>query len=153
MPDAEFDRAVEQAAAQRELARNTQDVFDAGVRDYQDFRDSLNIMAAVGATSDEFAADLVAVDKANAHKIIHELAQNPELSKRLAAMSYRQRVAELTKMSLTLRPAVGGKQIVRAGTSAAPAGGSAGTDDTDLSDSVSDDEWSARFDKRYGGRK
>ena len=149
----EFDRAVEQAATQREFAKSTQDIFDAGIKDYQDFQESLNIMTAVGATSDEFAADLVAVDKANAHKIIHELAQTPEVSKRLAAMSSRQRVAELTKMSLKMQEGAGkggARQVSRAAAPLRALEGSAGTDDNDLGDNVSDDVWSARFDKKYG---
>jgi hypothetical protein len=149
----EFDRAVEVAATQREFAKSTQDIFDAGIKDFQDFQESLNIMTAVGATSDEFAADLVAVDKANAHKIIHELAQTPELSKRLAAMSSRQRVAELTKMSLKMQEDTGKggtRQVSRAAAPLRALEGSAGSDTNDLGDNVPDDVWSARFDKKYG---
>ena len=149
----EFDRAVEAAAQQREFARSTQDVFDAGIKDFEDFQESLNIMTAVGATSDDFAADLVAVDKANAHKIIHELAQTPELSKRLVAMSSRQRVAELTKMSMKLSETAaktGVRQVSRAAAPLRALEGSAGTDENDFSDNVPDDVWSSRFDKKFG---
>jgi hypothetical protein len=153
----EFNRAVEQAAAQRELAKAAQDVCDAGVKDYEDFQESLNIMAAIGVTSVDFAADLVAVDKANAHKIIHQLAQTPELSKRFAAMSSRQRVAELTKMSLKMTEGSGGgKQVLRkdrVGAGPEALEGSAGTDTNDLGDNVPNDVWSARFDKKFGGYK
>ena len=149
----EFDRAVETAAQQREFARSTQDVFDAGIKDFEDFQESLNIMTAVGATSDEFAADLVAVDKTNAHKIIHELAQTPELSKRLVAMSSRQRVAELTKMSMKLSEPgakAGVRQVSRAAAPLRALEGSAGTDENDFGDNVPDDVWSSRFDKKFG---
>ncbi len=151
----EFDRAVREEAAQREFAKATQDIFDAGLAAYSDdFNDALKVTNGLGVTSDnEFVADLVAVDKPNAHKIINELSQTPEVAKRLLAMSSRQRVAELTKMSLKMQEGAGKgstRQVSRAAAPLRALEGSAGTDDNDLGDNVPDDVWSARFDKKYG---
>jgi hypothetical protein len=90
------------------LYRDTADVRNAGDRAFQDFDASLRVVSSVvGNTFDDFCADLIAVDKANAHVILDKLAKDPEQAVRLAGMDTRRRTAELTRMSMTAQaPAV-----------------------------------------------
>lgn len=83
------------------LYRDTADVRRVGDGAFPDFNDSLRVLSAVGALSDDFCADLFAVDKANAHVILDKLAKDPEHAARLAGMDTRRRTAELTRMSMT----------------------------------------------------
>lgn len=147
----EFTRAVKAEAAQQKFMEDSQSILDAGLKDFPDFQESVNVMAAVGATSDDFVADLLAADRGSAHKIIHELAQTPERAKRLAAMTSRQRIAELVRMTTVAPdPKGGGKQVSRAAKPLSPIEGDAGGGDADLGDNVSDAAWSERFDKKFG---
>lgn len=67
------------------------------------FTDTLRILEAVGATSnDEFVADVLAVDKANGHVILDRLAKDPERAVELAGMDSRRRVMELTRMAASI---------------------------------------------------
>jgi hypothetical protein len=99
----EPDRQAEirrEAAAQR-LAEDSMDVRNRGIAEYgASFVESLGILSAVGAVTDDFVSDVLAVDKANAHKIFDQIAKDPERAATLAAMSSRQRIAEITRMSV-----------------------------------------------------
>jgi hypothetical protein len=64
------------------------------------FGDTIRILQSVGATTDDFISDAMAVDKANAHSLLHTIAQDPERALALANMNSRQRIAELTRMTV-----------------------------------------------------
>lgn len=100
-PTKDFNTAVKEEADRLRFADETVIIRDAGRSEFKDFNDALRVLTAVNATNDEFIMDVMAVDKANAHKILHKLAQNPERASQLVDMTSRQRIAELTRMSMT----------------------------------------------------
>jgi hypothetical protein len=83
------------------LAEESTTIRDAGYREFgQSFGQNLAVLNAAGAVSDDMVLDLIAVDKANAHKILAALAQDPERATALATMDSRRRTAELTRISM-----------------------------------------------------
>ena len=97
----DFETAVEARAAQKLLLKDSTDVRLAGQKEFTDFNDSLAILTAVGATSDEFVGDVIDTDKDTAHKLFDFLAKNPERAAQLVNMPSRRRVAELTRISMS----------------------------------------------------
>lgn len=104
----DFETAVEARAAAKLLLKDSTDVRLAGQKEFADFGDSLAILSAVGATSDEFVGDVIDTDKDTAHKMFDFLAKNPERAAQLVNMPSRRRVAELTRISMSelAKPAV-----------------------------------------------
>jgi hypothetical protein len=97
----DFQSAVQREAARLRLADDSTAIRDAGYREFgQQFGQSLAVLNAAGAVSDEIVLDLIAVDKPNAHKILASLAQDPERATALAGMDSRRRTAELTRISM-----------------------------------------------------
>jgi hypothetical protein len=123
-------------------------IFQAGTSEFKDFPDAVETLNKANVMQDDFLMDVLAADRANAHKVIHELAQNPEKAIQLARMPSRQRLAELVRMTTAAKPAP-----KRETAAPPPIKGKveavASLDEGDLSDTISDDEWSARFDKKY----
>jgi hypothetical protein len=64
------------------------------------FDEMANILGAVGCVNDEFIADVLAVDRPNAHKTLAALAAEPETAARLASLDSRSRIAELTRITM-----------------------------------------------------
>jgi hypothetical protein len=96
----EWQTAVQREAARLRLQDDSTAIRDAGFKDYgQSFGQSLAILNAAGAVSDDIVLDLIAVDKANAHKILATLADDPDRAAALSSMDSRRRVAELTRIS------------------------------------------------------
>jgi hypothetical protein len=96
----EFQAAVKAQAAHDRFVEDTVGVRNAGMSAFPDFAQSLDILAAVGATTnDDFVADLLAVDKAGAHILVDKLAKDPEKAASLVGMDSRRRIAELTRMA------------------------------------------------------
>ena len=96
----DFNTAVQREAQRQRLAEDSSAVRDAGLREFGgDFGQSLSILTAIGATNDEMVLDLLAVDKPNAHKILANLAKDPEKAASLVGMDSRRRIAELTRMA------------------------------------------------------
>src|SRR6185312_11344868 len=84
------------------------------------FQGALTILNAANVVNnDEFVADLIAVDRANAHVMLERLAKEPERAAALASLSSRQRIAELTRMSL--QPPAKDEKPAPPGVSKAPA--------------------------------
>lgn len=97
----DFQTAVQREAARLRLAEDSTAIRDAGYREFgQQFGQNLAVLNAAGAVSDDIVMDLIAVDKANAHKILAALAEDPERATALAAMDSRRRTAELTRISM-----------------------------------------------------
>lgn len=92
---------AEALAAQKVLYRESREVRFAGIREYPDFSDSLKVLTSVGATGDEFVQDLIDTDKANAHKLIDFLAKDPDRALELVNMPSKQRIAQLTRISMS----------------------------------------------------
>ena len=100
-PETDRQAEINRAASAQRLAEDSMEVRNRGISEYgASFVESLGILQAVGAVTDDFVADVLAVDKSNAHKIFDQIAKDPERAATLAAMSSRQRIAELTRMSV-----------------------------------------------------
>jgi len=97
----DFDARVRAEASRQRFLEDTVDVRNRGLEKFGTaFNDTLGILNAAGATSDDFVGDVLAVDKANAHALLTVIAEDPEKAVALAAMNSRQRIAELTRMSI-----------------------------------------------------
>lgn len=95
----DFQAAVKAQAAKDRLYEDTAMVRSAGESEFKDFNETLGILNAIGATNDDFVSDLLAVDKAGAHKILDRLAKDPEKAASLVGMDSRRRIVELTRMA------------------------------------------------------
>jgi hypothetical protein len=153
--------AIERRA--REIAEQTRNqekissVIAAGVSKYDDWDDRMATLNAAGAASAAFALDVYTADPANAHEILHALADDPTKASRLARLDPRTRMVELLKMS----PAI--KAAPNAASSTAPAlprnvsrapapppaidPGATQTVDWRTDKNISDSEWSKRWDE------
>lgn len=97
----DIDRLVDQRADQKRFFEDTSAVKNAGLQKFgASFENTLNILTAIGATTNDVVADILAVDKANAHVLLDKLGQDPERAAALVGMNSRTRIAELTRMSL-----------------------------------------------------
>lgn len=99
--DVDIDRLVDQRADAKRFAEDTIFVKNAGLQKFgAGFDNTLNILTAIGATNNDVVADILAVDKANAHVLLDKLAQDPEKAAALVSMNSRTRIAELTRMTM-----------------------------------------------------
>ena len=100
-------QTAEQAAHQIIMKERRNDIIRAGYATFggAKFDEIGNTLAAVGATTDDFVQDVLAVDAANAHKLFADLAADPQQANRLAGLPSRQRIAELVKMNLKAQTA------------------------------------------------
>ena len=111
----DFQTAVKAQAAHDRLVEESTAVRDAGMAEFSDFGNSLDILSperGIGLTTDEFVAELLAVDKSVSHKILDKLAKDPEKAASMASMDSRRRIVELTRMADALK--VEPKPIVEA---------------------------------------
>ena len=94
--------AIRQEAQTQRFYEDTLEVRRRGEAEFgPKFGEALNILGALGATTDDFIADVLAIDKSNAHALLDKLAKDPERAASLTSMTSRQRIAELTRMSIT----------------------------------------------------
>ncbi len=84
-------------------------VISAGVAKFPDWEQRAATLGAAGAATLDFVLDVVSVDPANAHEILHQLADDPERAAHLAKMDPRTRTIELVKMSLAAQGAAAPK--------------------------------------------
>lgn len=105
----EFETAVQAEAARRDVMRQCDTVAGAGFAKFPDWAEKTNILGALNAATPDFVMDVVAVDPANAHKLLYDLANDPERAARLVAMNPRSRTVELTRMSMATAPAADAK--------------------------------------------
>ncbi len=157
LPPEDFNASVRAEAQRMRLSEDSTAVRDAGLKEFgAEFGQSLGILTAVGATSDDMVLDLIAVDKANAHKILASLAKDPEKAASLVGMDSRRRIAELTRMadaitaptSSTPAPKPGAtppKQVSRAPNPAPPVDPSASKTVDWRTDDASDEEFDRGF--------
>jgi hypothetical protein len=93
---------IDQAANAKLMAQARQQIIKDGYSTFTapKFDEIANILGAVGCVNDEFVADVLAVDRPNAHKTLALLAAEPETAARLASMDSRSRIAELTRITM-----------------------------------------------------
>lgn len=91
-----------QLAEERIAADKISSVVNAGLAKFGDWDEKAQMLAAVGAASPAFVLDVVTIDPANAHEILHALADDPQKAARLAKMDARSRTVELVRMSMAL---------------------------------------------------
>lgn len=160
----ELDKLIDARAEEKRFFAETTAVKNAGLQTYgQQFENDLNILTAVGATSNDMVADILAVDRANAHVTLNKLANDPEKAAILAKMDSRTRIAELTRMTMAqsqpvatapAKPAVPPKTVSKAPPPPPPVEPTTGTQvDWKTDKNVSDAEWSRKWDEEYGKRR
>jgi hypothetical protein len=101
-PDAIDAALIDQAANQKLMTQARQQIIKDGYAAFTGpkFDEMANILGAVGCVNDEFIADVLAVDRPNAHKTLAALAAEPETAARLASLDSRSRIAELTRITM-----------------------------------------------------
>jgi hypothetical protein len=98
--EAEVDRRAEYKL----FVRDVNDIRAKGVDQFgAQFGETIRALAAVGADDDAFVSQVMAVDKANAHVLLNELAQDLERTVNLVGMDPTRRIAELTRMSMATK--------------------------------------------------
>ncbi len=154
-----FTQAEIRAEAERlRFHEDTVAVRDAGLGQFgQSFNETLSVLNAVGATNDDFVSDVLAVDKAGAHVLLDRLAKDPEKAVALAGMTSRQRIAELTRMSVAKtesepKPTVPAKAVSKAPPPAPKIEPSAAKARDGYADDASDDEFTRQFNERMKAR-
>jgi hypothetical protein len=88
-------------AARQRFLEDINDTVAKGLSQFghDSFTGTVNTLTAIGA-NDEFLADVLAVDKANAHQLFQKIAAEPERAATLARMPSRQRIAEIARMTV-----------------------------------------------------
>ncbi len=66
----------------------------------QQFSETINALAAVGADTDAFVSQVIAVDPQNAHALLQTIGQDLERAVSLVGMEPNRRIAELTRMAM-----------------------------------------------------
>ncbi len=157
----DFETAVQREAAQRMMAQSRTDIINQGYATFGKarFDDTANILAAVGAVGDDFLSDVLAIDRANAHKTLAAIASDPENASRLAQMDSRTRIAELARMTFAAQPAAAEPKPAPAPKQAskapapAPSLTPAATRTVDgYDDKASDEEFTRQFNERMKAR-
>jgi hypothetical protein len=134
-------------------------VAERGSREIDGFNEKLGLLRSVGVISDDFLKDIFAVDKADAHKILDRLAQEPERANMMVKMDSRKRIAELTRMQMTEAtkpaPTVAAKPAISRVPPPKPVLDAVADDSgsADLNnDKLDDQTWSKLWDKKYKKR-
>ena len=97
--DAEVDRRAEYKL----FLRDVNAVRSEGIREYgqEKFAETARLLESYGAADDMFLKQVMSVDHARAHQLLHDLARDPHLTISLVNMDPIKRVAELTRMSIS----------------------------------------------------
>ncbi len=149
---------VERAAAALVVNRDIARVNDTGMRAYAgQWNDTVSALTAFGVNTPDFLVDVIEIDPANAHKIMHDIAQDGERAVALANMSKARRIAEIAKMTMSAEPvrAPDGKfapkelpkQVSKAPAPPPPVTPSASKEIDWRTDDASDEDFSRGFDE------
>ena len=162
LDDAEIDRRADYKLFLREVA----DMRQVGETAYgkDEFGGVVQSLSAYGADNDEFIRQVMAVDRSNAHAILHDLADDPARAIGLVNMNPTQRIAELTRMSIaskatrapeTAAPArTAAPKAISAAPKPAPAISASTTKQVDWrSDAASEEEFTRGFQEMLKGRQ
>ena len=163
--DAQRQAEIRVEAQNQRFYEDTVDVRNRGMAaNGQAFTEALNVLGALGFTSSNDAvADLIAAaGKDNAHQMLIDLAKDPEKAVALTNMTPRQRIAELTRMSITkpveqaasaVAAPVAAQKTVSKAPAPAPAVQTSATKVKDAySDDMDDDEFTACWKERMAKR-
>lgn len=159
--------AVDRAVSQRLMNDARQEIIRNGYATFggAKFDETANILGAVGCVSDDFISDVLAVDRANAHKMLADLAAKPEDAARIARLDSRSRIAELTRMTMAsavavkepeVAPKIAPKTVSKAPAPAPVVEPSASKIVDWRSDEASDDDFTKGFEetmKKRAGRR
>lgn len=157
----DFQTAVQQEAARQRLYDDSLAIKSAGITKFgTDFKNTLSVLNAVGATTDDFVSTVIAVDKPNAHALLHSLAQDPERAASLASMNRDARIVELTRMStMAAAPATAptpaapaARAVSRAPAPPPPVTPSASKVVDGYSDDATDEQFTQQFNERMKQR-
>lgn len=99
--DEERRAEIQREAQNQRFYEDTLEIKNKGYAEFgQQFGDTLSVLNALGATNNEFISDVMAIDKAKAHDLLAKIAKDPERAVSLTQMTSRQRIAELTRMTM-----------------------------------------------------
>jgi len=82
------------------------------------WNDTVSALTAFGVNTPDFIVDVIDIDPANAHQIMHDIAQDGERAVALASMSKARRIAEITKMTMAAERGPDGKFVPKEPTKA-----------------------------------
>jgi hypothetical protein len=95
------DEEVDRRANYKLFVRDVNQVQSRGMEKYgTQFVETIKALEAVGANSDVFVSEVMAVDRANAHVLLNTLAQDLERTVSLVNMDPTSRIAALTRMAM-----------------------------------------------------
>lgn len=95
--DAEIDRRAEYKL----FLRDVEGVRSRGMQEFgPQFNDTIRALGAVGADTDQFVQQVMAVDPEQAHLLLNSLAQDLGATAELVNMDPARRVAKLTRMAM-----------------------------------------------------
>lgn len=99
--DNDMEARINARAAQQRLMEDSQEIRNRGIREFGgDFEQSVRMLQAANAVTDDFVADVIGVDKQSAHVILHRLGKDPDKVAALVDMPRVQRIAELVRMNM-----------------------------------------------------
>lgn len=147
---ADFDRAVKEhaatLAAQEAAKARTDGLLKAGNTEYKDFTDRCNVVASLGA-GDRADFMQIVTDPAvipDGHKVIAQLAENPDEAARILALPTVQMTAALVKFQAEISKAPAPKPLSNVPPPIRPIDGqSHGSDEPSESDSMA--EYARKF--------
>ena len=164
--ETERQRAIRVEAENMRFAEDTADVAARGRAEFgASFQDTIGVLNAVtggGRVLDDLCRDVLAIDKASAHQILKQIADDPERAANMARMDSRRRIAELTKMSIAATKAADpapkpndppARQVSKAPAPPPPVTPSATKTPAVYSDELSDEEFTRQFNERQAARK
>lgn len=158
----DYDAAVRAGVERQRFYDDTAAVLNAGRASFSNFDDTLKRLAAVElVTNDGCVADILSVaGRDKAHVLVDQLAGDLEQAERIAKMSQRDRITELTKMVMTEQPKPAAAPEAKPAAKAAPAiskapppkpkmdpAGAPVEDNNLLNDNLSDEAWFALYRK------
>jgi hypothetical protein len=164
VPAADRQAEIRAEADKLRFYEDTVDVRNRGLAQFGGaFTEALDVLSKLGATSNEFISDVLAIDKPNAHVLLEKIAKDPERAIALAEMTSRQRIAELARMTVTASPAsavvepktpaVAPKTVSKAPPPAPPVQPSASKVVDGYSDEATDAQFDAQFNERWEKRQ
>lgn len=156
-PQTNDDQRIQAAAREQRFMEDINDARSKGFQEFgaEGFAGTINTLSAIGADND-FLADVLAVDRLNAHKLFHQIAQKPEQAAALAKMNSRQRIAEITRIAMVDKSAPATPTPPKTSAAPEPRPASSGVDalpNDSLGDDVDDATWSRNWDAKHNPRR
>lgn len=137
VPASEVDRLADQRSEQREHQRKVSEWDAAGRKEFPDFIDRCNAVANMGASERPEFMRIIA-DMSEGHKIVAQLADNPDEAVRILSLPAHRMALELGRLSaVPPKP----KPVSAAPEPIKPLGSPAGGKANSLSDDASTSDW------------